>query len=842
MKTTPPVNIPRLGCTFGGMILLMLLSASSQVATAAPVTSKQAAAVVTGWLSIDPAPLGETLRGSVQRVDTFTDQAGKAVYYVVYLEPSGFVIVAADDLVEPIVGFARAGQYDPSANNPLGALVSNDLSARVAYAQQAGLAPSDTNALQAQAKWQQLAPKDGGPVITPMGLTTVSDVRIAPLTQTTWDQQTAAGAGTAACYNYYTPPYANGSAANYPAGCVATAMSQLMRYYQFPTAAVGTAGFTIYSDGSPLTYYLRGGDGAGGPYVWSNMPLVPPAVPTTAQCQAIGALVADAGATVHMQYTSPGSASALTDAKTALTSTFHFASAIKGYNNGSDIGAGLVGMINPNLDARYPVLLGIEGTNGGHAVVADGYGYSASTLYHHLNLGWSGASTAWYSLPLIDTSLYTFTNIDGCVFNAYTNGVGEIISGRVLDQIGRPVVNASVTATRTGGGAYTTTTDTQGIYALARIPSASSYSITITKANYSSASTNLTTGTSTDMTSTSGNRWGADLTMNVLPTAIDHLVWGALASLQAPNLPFGVTIMAQNVTNGLATSFTGPVALSGAVTGVVSTNTVVGNLGASQTDTDPTYDWTYGYALTPNTNLQVISVRTYSGSKVSFWTDTGTLLAEQNVTSPPGTWSETALGTPLTLLAGTTYRVSAYFPVGTTLYYTRYAGEWPTTFANGTVGQDLYYVFSDGFPNGVAGTNMGPFLDLRYTVGFSNSIPVSPASSGAFVNGFWSGNITVSQAATNVVLKADDGAGHVAFSTPFNLITPILLLSPQRPAAGPFTCTISSQPGQHLEILGSTNLSNWITLATLINTTGTTNFTDSTPGIGRRFYRAHQLP
>ena len=167
------------------MILLMLLSASSRVATAAPVSSKQAAAVVTGWLSTDPAPLGETLGGSVQRVDKFNDQAGNAVYYVVYLEPSGFVIVAADDLVEPIVGFARAGQYDPSANNPLGALVSNDLSARVAYAQQAGLAPSDTNALQAQAKWQQLAPKDGGPVITPRGLTTMSDVRIAPLTQTT---------------------------------------------------------------------------------------------------------------------------------------------------------------------------------------------------------------------------------------------------------------------------------------------------------------------------------------------------------------------------------------------------------------------------------------------------------------------------------------------------------------------------------------------------------------------------------------------------------------------------------------------------------------------------------
>src|ERR1019366_1480702 len=328
-----------------------------------------------------------------------------------------------------------------------------------------------------------------GPVITPMGLTTVSDVRVAPFTQTTWDQQTAAGAGTTACYNYYTPPYGDGNTANYPAGCVATSMAQLMRYYQFPSTGVGTASLPITVDGADWTYTLRGGNGAGGPCVWTNMPLVPPSSPTITQCQAIGALVADAGATVNMAYTSPGSSSAMLDAKTALVGTFHFSSAIKGYNNNLNIGAGLVGMINPNLDARYPVLLGIEGTSG-HAVVADGYGYSASTLYHHLNLGWSGTSSAWYSLPLIDASPYTFNVIDGCVFNAYTNGTGEIISGRVLDQIGRPVVNASVTATRTGGGTYTTTTDTQGIYALARIPSASYYSITITKANYSPASTN----------------------------------------------------------------------------------------------------------------------------------------------------------------------------------------------------------------------------------------------------------------------------------------------------------------------------------------------------------------
>lgn len=176
------------------------------------------------------------------------------------------------------------------------------------------------------------------------------------------------------------------------------------------------------------------------------------------------------------------------------------------------------------------------------------------------------------------------------------------------------------------------------------------------------------------------------------------------------------------------------------------------------------------------------------------------------------------------------------------IYSTDYVGEWPTTFASGMVGQNYYYISADGFPNNVAGTGIGPFLDLRYTVGFSNSIPISPTSSAAFVNGVWSGNITVSQAATNVVLKADDGVGHTALSNPFNLITLLRLLSPQRPGGGQFQCTVSSERGQRLEILASTNLVIWTTIATLTNTTGTTNFTDSTTGLRKRCYRAHQLP
>ena len=149
----------------------------------------------------------------------------------------------------------------------------------------------------------------------------------------------------------------------------------------------------------------------------------------------------------------------------------------------------------------------------------------------------------------------------------------------------------------------------------------------------------------------------------------------------------------------------------------------------------------------------------------------------------PGSWVEAPLATPITLAAGTTYRVSAHIPAGTDGYFR--TTSWPTNFANGTVGQNFYYSYGDMFPTTVYGTGEGPLVDLRYSVTFSNSITVSPTSSGAFVNGVWSGNVTVGQAATNVVLKADDGAGHVATSSAFQRHRGTSALVAPAPGRGP---------------------------------------------------------
>jgi len=453
---------------------------------------------VTGWLKADSRPLGTSIGRQVIRVETSTDDNGEPIYYIVCLHPSGFVIVPADDLVEPIIGFADEGTYNPSPQNPLGALVSQDLKGRVAAAR-ANHSPQ-VQALtipDAQSKWHRfigLAEISEGR-FTALGLSSLSDVRVRPLLQSKWAQANVCSKN---CYNYYTPN-------NYPSGCVATAMAQLMRYHQHPTTGIGVHDFTIKIDGSPKKVSTIGSDGSGGAYNWSDMVLVPDCNTTDMQRRAIGALCYDAGISVNMAYRSDGSSSNTLIAKNALTTIFKYQNAINGYNNGDNIGPALIGMVNPNLDCGAPVIFGILREKGGHAVICDGYGYNASTLYHHLNMGWAGKDDAWYNLPNIE-SQPAYSSVISCLYNIFVSGTGEIISGLVTDISGNPVGEATVTA-EGSDNLYNATTAANGIYALANIPSATTYTVSVTKPGYVFTDQTVTTGTSRDLSSTSGNRW-----------------------------------------------------------------------------------------------------------------------------------------------------------------------------------------------------------------------------------------------------------------------------------------------------------------------------------------------
>ncbi len=500
------------------LLAAVLLAVSA--AWAKPTTPDQAKKVVLNWVGKDALPLGAHLGRQTKEVQTFPDAAGVPAYYVVYLNPAGLVFLPADDLVEPIIGFLPEGQYDPSPLNPLGALVSRDIPGRVLQAREteaqalekgASLAPQ-THQAKAQRKWAWLEKSTtSGTEASELGINPISDIRVASFVDSRWSQSTVGGNP---CYNYYTPY-------NYVCGCVATAMSQLMRYWTFPTAGVGTGSYQIWVNGVSQTAPLRGGDGAGGAYIWGQMELDPlhPVFPplTLAQRQAIGALTYDAGLSVNMDYgASESGADALKEAD-AFVNTFGYSNAKKGYNSGNDLPAtNRNNMVNPNLHAKYPVLFGITGTPGGHAIVCDGYGYNSVTMYHHLNLGWAGTNDAWYNLPTIDTVLGTYTSVFECIYNVYTSGSGEIIAGRVTDSGGTPISGVMVFATA-GSQIYPArqkdvqaTTTSSGIYAIPKVPAGTLFTVTAIKKDYAFKPRLAATGISTDMTTTTGNVWGID--------------------------------------------------------------------------------------------------------------------------------------------------------------------------------------------------------------------------------------------------------------------------------------------------------------------------------------------
>jgi uncharacterized repeat protein (TIGR01451 family) len=254
---------------------------------------------------------------------------------------------------------------------------------------------------------------------------------------------------------------------------------------------------------------------------------------------------------------------------------------------------------------------------------------------------------------------------------------------------------------------------------------------------------------------------------------LDHFDVSAVASPPLINQPFNVTVTARDELNRAITNFTGPVALRG---GARSNSILQSPQHSLVSQTLNGYTYSLGYSFTPSENITVTAVRHYFGSKISIWTDAGVLLAAQPVTSVAGTWLETPLSAPVTLLTGTRYRVACYTALDQ--FYWREDG--PSAFPHGTIDQS-YTTTGDFFPTQFSVTRWW-FADLRYTVDSSRPAPLTPTNTSAFTDGVWSGSVTVSAPATNMTVQAITPTGHFGQSNPFHVVAsnqpPIVLTQP----------------------------------------------------------------
>ncbi|MEW6742653.1 MAG: C10 family peptidase [Planctomycetota bacterium] len=510
-------------------VTVLVAAAVAMSSQAGEVDANTAGDLVRSWLDRSCRHMDECFSSAIRDVAAVRGCRGSVLYFVVSLDPCGFVVVAGDDSLEPIIAFSDTGVFEQNESDPLYVLLQHDMESRFSllpnevsappiapgYVGRPELAGTTSSVRHARVKWRQLlahrstiyhdtVARQGGEEDASLGSAlgqacSISDVHVAPLLQSRWSQGRTQGYD---CYNYYTPN-------NYVSGCVATAMAQLMRYHRYPTGGIGLKSGTISVNGVVRNVSTRGGDGAGGAYDWSLMPLVPEETPyDEAKWAMIGSLCYDAGVAVRMMYTSGSSGAYPSNIAPGLKDYFGYSSAVTSYATMMSITT-TRRIIGANLEGGYPVLMAIVGRSG-HEVVADGYGYNYGTIYHHVNMGWGGSQDAWYNLPVVDDAYYGFSSIWAITGNVFPDRTGEIISGRVVTANGNAVPGVEIAAQAPGGGPiYNDTTDSQGYYGVV-VPSGNSYNIAAAKAGYEPVQlSGIRVGQSGPYET--GNYWGANI-------------------------------------------------------------------------------------------------------------------------------------------------------------------------------------------------------------------------------------------------------------------------------------------------------------------------------------------
>ena len=305
-----------------------------------------------------------------------------------------FVIIAGDDCVHPVLGYSTEGGF---GNGTMPDCVSDWLKAYT-Y----GIAAVKESRLDATAEirseWEML--------LNGRGLEPKSRTHVEPLVQTHWNQ--------GAPYNVLCPVEPTHSSGHTPAGCGATAMAQIMKYWGRPIRGVGS---NTYTPRDHPQYGELTVDFSNTVYDWDNMPNSINQNSPQAQIDAVATLIYHCGVSVNMDYGWPSGSSvhgAILD--DAFRNHFNYASdhnyMFTDYLYKSDTtDEGWILMLKNELDNSRPLLYrGATESGGGHLFVCDGYDEND---YFHMNWGWSGSHDGYYAIgalhptPTVD---YSYAN------------------------------------------------------------------------------------------------------------------------------------------------------------------------------------------------------------------------------------------------------------------------------------------------------------------------------------------------------------------------------------------------------------------------------------------------
>lgn len=281
---------------------------------------------------------------------TATTASPSDAYYVFNNDAGGFVIIAGDDAVTPVLGYTSTGSFDAenlpdglkdllkSYERQIAALgdnyVANQTATRAAFTGEK---------LLKTAEWNQMAP-----------------------------------------FNKYTPN-------NYVTGCVATAGAIVMKHHGYPAKGTGSHSYTW--NGKTWTANFEHD------YDWASMPAKYDGT-NDAAFDGVARLMADLGVAVEMQYKKDGSGAYIGNLITAMQKYYGY-SKLSHLMAIEDVGAeAWNGRLREEIDANRPVLYAASdpNTGGGHAFVIDGYKDESFSV----NWGWGGYCDGFYKIGALN--------------------------------------------------------------------------------------------------------------------------------------------------------------------------------------------------------------------------------------------------------------------------------------------------------------------------------------------------------------------------------------------------------------------------------------------------------
>jgi hypothetical protein len=368
------------------LFLLLLLGISlSALAKKVEITDARLIAKNTYFEQVnrhDAVPF-QTIAITSEYVEKYNDHD---VYYVFNINSKGFVIISADDICYPVIGFSFESTYSPSDQADGFVYWMGERKKEIAYDIENNL-QADAVAI---AQWQRLNTTDPSQLLN----NDKSILDVTPMLTSNWDQ----------IYPYndmvpYDPATCSSFNGHATVGCVATAMAQIMYYWRWPLTGVGSHCYN-----HPLYGSLCANFGAT-TYDWDGMTNQP-----TKENVPIATISYHAGVSVNMNYNDDGQCSSgayTSDVAPALKNYFRYSSTAAYVKKVNYSTTNWNSLLQGDLNAGQPLNYAGQGSQGGHSWVCDGY---QATDYYHFNWGWSGSSNGYYYLTNLNPGGYTFNN------------------------------------------------------------------------------------------------------------------------------------------------------------------------------------------------------------------------------------------------------------------------------------------------------------------------------------------------------------------------------------------------------------------------------------------------